>query len=370
MNPIFSAFLVALILCLNVKADCPVGPYTVRYQEFLNQFKETYVDCQQLDGLVIKGGTAYSLAPRSDIKKIKGDVIFQESFHFKSLAGMSALKEIDGSLIVDDMDSVIDFAGFETLERIGGKLEITRNPSLNTLFKTTSLMFLGLTPESDLIIEDNPALVALEGLTSLNEVKGCVSIQRNKVLANLDGLKGLVLVDSTVRISWNENLRNLDGLKNLETCNDTLVINRNALLESVDLQALKHARNWIAFSQNPELRRIDGANAMTTFNGDLIIQGHLKLDTIRAFNGLVEVGKGIEFTNNTGKVADFRFLGNLKRVGGSIDIMTSNQQIALTGLDSLSRVGHNFTLRTLAPSLSGLENLKYVGTCFISEGIL
>jgi hypothetical protein len=383
MHISITALLLAASLCGSIRAACPVGPYVVRDQGFLDQFKQTYVDCDQLDGLVVNGASAYSLAPLSDIKTIKGDVVFQESFRFLSLAGMSSLKEIEGSLTVNDMDSVLDFAGFEALERIGGdfkiedndqlmdfngllmlkeiggKLEIVANTKLTALFKSTSLLFLGLTPKSDLIVERNPVLVGLDGLGSLKEIKGRISIQLNNALENVDGLKGIFQVDSNVRISRNESLRNVDGLKNLVTCNDTLQINGNPKLAMVDLQALEHVRSRIAFSQNQELSRIEGANSMTKFDGELIIQGNPLLDTIRAFNGLIEAGDRIEFSNN-GPVPDFGFLRNLKSVAGTFHIFTS-QQVALTGLDSLSRVGRDFNVQTNAQTLAGLERLEYVG---------
>lgn len=377
-------FLLALASLIGgLNAACPVGPYIVREQEFLDSFNETYVDCEQLDGLVVNGASAHSLAPLSDIKKIKGDVIFKESFRFLSLAGMSSLKEIGGSLTIDDMDSVLDFAGLEALERIGGdlnvvtndqlmdfngffmlkeiggKLEIVANPSLVSLFKSTSVLFLGLTPESHLIIERNPVLEALDGLGSLKEIKGGISILRNSVLENVDGLKGIFQVEKSIRINGNDNLRNVDGLRNLTTCKDTLQINGNPKLATIDLQALNHVGVRIAFLQNLELRRIEGANSMTEFAGELRIQGNPLLDTIRAFNGLVQAGVLISYSNN-GPVPDFGFLKNLKGVSGTFDISNRNLT-SLAGLDSLSWVGRDFNVQCNVKSLAGLEKLEFVG---------
>ena len=377
----------ALLLCFSMttalQAQCPVGPYIVTNQATLNNFPALYPQCEALDGLVVNQSAAFNLSPLASIKKINGNASFIYSVHFLSLSGMNALKEIAGTLTIDDMDSVLDFSGLEALERIGGdfividnselvdfdgffslkeiggSLRIENNSKLTTLSNTHSILYLGVTPKSDLIIMRNPVLLDLNGLQGIKEVKGKLVVQSNKAMKNLDGLSGISLVDSTVTVYLNDTLENTGGLRNLVTCNGAINVTDNKSLKTVDFKELKYVKNRFSVSSNPELRSLDGANGLVKFEGDLYIYRNLKLDTIRAFNGLVEAGKLLDISIN-GPLPNYGFLASLKTVSGSFN-MGSAFPVAYTGLESLSHVGVDLSLQTNAASLAGLENLKYVG---------
>jgi hypothetical protein len=382
MNKYAAALLVLLSLGPNLHAACPVGIYVIRDQGALNQFPTLYPQCEELDGLSARSATATNFSPLKDIKKIKGDAIFMESFHFKAFSGMSSLKEIGGTFRVDDADSIIDFAGLETLERIGGdfiieandqlidldglfmlkeiggKLEITNNTVLKTLFNTTSVQYLGTTPNSDLYVYKNPVLEDLNGLQSINQVKGKLTVESNKFLRNIDGLSGIASVDSAIRIASNDSLENTNGLRNIATCGDKIEIGSNKALKSINLQKLESARKRIGILANSELRSITGMNSMLKFDGDIFIKNNVKLDTIRALNGLREAGTLLDIGNN-GPLPDYGFLRSLNKVAGSFH--TSHTPLTFVGLDSLTHVGADFFLGTQAQSLAGLEKLEYVG---------
>ncbi len=383
MRSLLLSTLFILFLSLKINAQCPVDPYQITNQTQLNQFQTLYPTCTELDGLIVFQSSAYDLSPLSLIEKIKGDVRFDLSFNFLGLSGMSSLKEIDGSFIVDDMDSILDFAGQETLEKIGGdfividnsrlldfdglfslaeiggKLEIVNNSELLTITNVTSLQYLGLTSQSDLIIERNNNLIDLNGLQSIEEIKGKLSVRYNNNLLNIDGLSGIQLVNSTIKINDNDNLLNTNGLRNLEFCNNSIEVGLNSKVKAINFQSLKLFKNRLLITENPELRMIKGMNTIQKFDGNIYIDNNIKLDTIQAFNNLREAGNLLALSRN-GFLPNFNFLSKLKRVNGKFTLIL-NYPTSLSGLDSLTRVDNNFEIILETKTMTGLENLKYVG---------
>lgn len=233
------------------------------------------------------------------------------------------------------------------------------NSELLTITNIPSLQYLGLTSQSDLIIERNDNLFDLNGLQSIKEIKGKLSVRFNDNLLNLDRLSGIQLVNNLIVIQRNDNLLNTNGFRNIEFCNNTITINDNLLLKSINFQNLKRIKKKLIILANPELQIIKGMNSIVKFEVGIRVTNNPNLNTIKAFNNLREAGKLLDLNNN-GFLPNFNFLSKLKKENGNFTLLL-NHPTSLSGLDSLTRVENNFEIFPKNKTFNGLENLSYVG---------
>ena len=151
--------------------------------------------------------------------------------------------------------------GLSNLTRIGsGELRIEKNASL---ISTSGLANLEGDARSDgliygLVIQDNPQLQKIDGLSQITKLGGQLIIADNPVLTDLSGLENLEMVRGKIKIWRNDSLSNLDDMSNLARAG-SVWIERNSSLENIDLLGQLDGVRYVQISQNPALQDLDGA---------------------------------------------------------------------------------------------------------------
>lgn len=223
----------------------------------------------------------------------------------------SGLRRIQGNLSLE-RDQAEEFTGFPVLDSISGSLTIA----------------------------NNARLVTLSGFPALGEV-GTLLLQRNPRLESVSGLSALQTVRRDLRLNQCPRLQEIEGLRQLRTV--------GGILELADLSALNHVRF---------LRSLESLTSLTIRNCPITSAESLQ----PLFANSPDFRGGIRITNT--ELQDVRFMAGLRHVESSFYV-SENLLNSLEGLENLETVGASFTLASNQISdLTPLRKLRSV------EGIL
>ncbi len=168
------------------------------------------------------------------------DVMHLTRTNIGSVGGLTSLTALPGGLVINEpnLTSLVDLP---VLNDFGG-LIISDSDAFNSLAGiewVTELGFLGL--------QDLPLLTTLRGLDGLTQVTSPrtddydgVEVD-NVAITNLDGLESLRVVGGDVYLRDNPNLVDLSALHSVESIDGALVIQGNAILTSEEAWALVDA---------------------------------------------------------------------------------------------------------------------------------
>ncbi len=260
------------------------------------------------------------------------------------IASNRSLEDLDGlagltavlSLWLDDNDALVSLDGLSALQTVERELVITEHDALANIDGLGALTNAG----SRLTVWGNDALSDVDGLAGLTELDE-LYILENDSLTHVDGLSGLGTV-GTVNIEDNPSLANLDGLANLETA-DTLRISQNysladisgidgVVFTSLELLSLTDVTTLPSFS-SPDL---SGAS--------IHIEGVYVLATIDSFNGMTSAGS-IYFGNIDTPVTIGGFT-QLTRIDRNLNIQESFGLLDVSGFSALESVGGSIYIGT------------------------
>lgn len=143
---------------------------------------------------------------------------------FKTLRTIGATFNIGGK-------NLTDISGFANLESVGQDIRISTT-GLSGLSGLGKLSSAGSSESRLIYIQDNAQLTSLSGLTSLTSTSG-VYIVRNPALVNLQGLEKVTNMKASITISQNGKLANVDGLANVAGTINGISISDNALLKNL-----------------------------------------------------------------------------------------------------------------------------------------
>jgi hypothetical protein len=134
--------------------------------------------------------------------------------------------------------NLVDISGFKNLTSIQGALHISQT-ALTGLEGFEKLASLGTDSRNGiLMINDNPYLTSLKGLSSLSELHQ-IYFYANPALLNFEGLEKIKSVKNGINLNNNIKLTNLDGLINLEgTFNGITITNNTELVNFCGLTKL------------------------------------------------------------------------------------------------------------------------------------
>jgi len=411
--------------------SCPTGDITFNTQSQIASFEQKYSHCSILQGSVyIQGSGITDLSLLSFVQKIEGNLVIGGpgslatsnmtslqglhnvrdigglvSIHLnvklQSLDGLNGLRHVGGSFSVSNNDALQSLNSLPALETVGGSFNVSNNKGLlhinglgglqeiggnlmigsNALLQDisgfSSLKKIGAQDSYGLGISNNPELVHINGLSSVEVIGNNtdsyganVLISNNPKLQNLDGLSSLhTLNDGALSVISNPLLQNLDGLSNLRGTvrrshyGDALFINSNAGLKNID--ALKQAKfaGGIYITNNASLENVDGLapveNIAGDLNGGLSIVGNASLKNLDGLSGLRSVQLSLILQDNTA-LQNLNGLGSLQSVGGRFDIRNSPLLQNLNGLSSLGSIGQGLTIsdNTGLQNLDGLAGLS------------
>lgn len=233
-----------------------------------NPFLERIADMTSLtvvDGSlsILDNDRLVSVGHWLSLEMVRGDFVVSSDDRLPSLMGFETLKEVKGDVHVEDNDLLSDLVGFDGLETVGGSLFIGsyQNGGNRSLIKLDGLERL-VKVAGWLVINSNPFLGSVKGLSSLRTVGQSLQICGNYALANLDGFEQLTEVAGDVWIGCDKivsyGLVGIGGLTALSRIGGTLYVLNNANLQSVDGLIGLRTASYIIVSDNDELLTVRG----------------------------------------------------------------------------------------------------------------
>ena len=174
-----------------------------------------------------------------------------------TLANLDALSNLDevkfGGIDIENNAALTSLSGLSDVGPFGADLKIIGNPLLTNLNGLSGIT--GLTDidaEHNLEIKNNSSLTSLDGL-AIAGISGDLIIDGNPVLTDIGGLSNLTLVKEAVRIKNNFALPNVDGLSSLTTIHALEITSNHSLANLDGLSALHLVVGGINISSNPSL---------------------------------------------------------------------------------------------------------------------
>ena len=242
--------------------------------------------------LISNNGLLTNLSGFESLKYVGGDMRLGYNINsdegnplLENLDGLRSLEYVGGEFVVEEQNSLIDFIGLEKLRHIGRGIKIEYNDLLISLSGLDNLEMSQL--NGGLEISSNPSLQSLSNLSSLTEIgkdepgfNGSLRIYNNDNLIDISGLSNVKSISDQLQIHKNALLDNLSGLESVTEIGNLLVIKDNAKLKSIaGLSNLNSALAiWINF--NKELINLNGLGNVTSLQGGLQITGNDELISI------------------------------------------------------------------------------------------
>jgi len=254
--------------------------------------------------------------------------------------------EISGSELVD-LDVL---RGLRTL---GGSLTIRGNARLTSLAGLEGLESVA----GGVTLSDNPQLVALSGL-SLSQVEGELTIRNNAALQTLTG--GGATSVGALRIEHNLGLRSVLGWRG--SASDGVFVIDNPQLSDADGYGL--ASGAVLFAERDTPIVVSGNKppkdmpplACGAPEDRLYLNTNfVELEGCTSFRGTIDLSNTVLRT--------LQGLGNLRAIGGTLNLFRPMALTDLRGLDLLETVDGELSIRLSdrLETLAGLEQLRTVG---------
>ncbi|MBT4092028.1 MAG: choice-of-anchor D domain-containing protein, partial [Deltaproteobacteria bacterium] len=198
-----------------------------------------------------------------------------------NLEGLNNLASIEGRLTIERNNSLRNLHGLDNLRSINDLLRISDNRSLETIDALSNLSpnFL------DLSIYKNDSLKNLRGLENVQILLNINLIRT--ALISLEGLDNLTEIRGNLNIQENENLPNLKGLDKLNSIGGPLFIRTNSALSSVEGFAVLFSIGGLVIDGNRSLTDLNAFPSLAIVRGDVAVTNNSSLPTQTA-EGFVE----------------------------------------------------------------------------------
>lgn len=325
-----------------------------------------------------------------------------------ALTSIDGLSGLSGTLTNFSVigTNISNLDALENITAIGsgttGDLIINDNPQLTSLMGLSGITTINRNME----IHNNDVLVNLNGINTLSSINyGYLSIQDNAALAEINGLQNLTTVgllgnSNGISIINNTALTNLDGLAAMTTLKGGVTIRNNSSL--IDVSAINISSFPVATSSGFYLENNDSLTNLTgmsiqSFNGQIQILGNellqaidftivnpsvasvLLIDNNPALQSLIGLGN---ITEINGSFGGFRVINNdslqslnglnFTSIIGNYLLIKDNQALTnIDGLASLLTVSNDMSLEIInnasLVNLDGLQNLIKVGRILIQN---
>lgn len=280
-----------------------------------------------------------------------------------TLADLRCLREVHGDLVIQGTDTLKELHGLDNLQLVTGGVWITENAQLTSIAELASLKRVG----SDIVIERNEVLQTLEGLANVGgSLRGGLVIQDNDALVSIDGFRRLDVITGGLVIAGNPSLETVSGFgstSGLVTSLGDVILQDNDMLGRAELPLIGVDRslNSLVVSNNPRLKQLDmHADSRVHISGDLVLRENPALRTFTGFSTVQHVFGDLRIEDNDGLPSLEGFSG-LKAVAGYV-VVLGNDGIADLDLTRLESVGEDLIVtRNLSlSSLAGLRSLREV----------
>ncbi|HZY83095.1 MAG TPA: FlgD immunoglobulin-like domain containing protein [Cyclobacteriaceae bacterium] len=200
-----------------------------------------------------------------------------------------------------------------------------------------------------LVVQYNPALVDIDGLSNITAIQGTcgwkgLTIEGNNLLENLDGLSSLTIIEGALAVSSNTMLSNLDGLSNVSGLVGGILIRSNASLTDLSgLNNITTASSHLAITNNPGLLNLEGLNALKAIDGYIDIEYNPQLTNITALSNLEQIGQwttssmSLVLSNNE-SLLNLDGLEKIDTIPGTMFIENNPSLVNINGLSSVTTV--------------------------------
>jgi len=211
----------------------------------------------------------------------------------------------------------------------------------------------------------NAAVSSLDGLKTLREVDGSLTVAYMPMLGSLAGLANLTRVGGSVELRELGQLRSLAGLGSLKVIGTDLTIADNPFLETLEGLGIEQVGRDVYVDSNPKLTSVAALGRLSTVN-DLYLRNNAALAGLDGLSGLTAVrsvwlidGAFTSLALPTLQKAESIVVTrcpNLTSLRGLFGLaacsnlyVTENAQLVSLGLDALTRplTGTIFTLVSL-----------------------
>lgn len=237
---------------------------------------------------------------------------------------------IDGDLSIDgENNSITDLNGLNSINEIRGKLTIENTGSLESLSGIHNI-----TSVNDIIIRRNDALVNLIGFPNLDSLKSQLYIGNNDALMDLNGLQNLTYVDR-FDVRSNPQLTSMKHLENLINV-DLLQIWGNEMLQNLEGLYNLNSVNSLAVASNHNLLNLKG---MPNLNSvwDISIDNN---DNLLDLTGLENLNStSYLFLSTNDKLQNLNGIQNLVEISYRLSIRNNPSLINIDDLENLRSVG-------------------------------
>jgi flagellar hook assembly protein FlgD len=223
----------------------------------------------------------------------------------QNIDGLSAVTKVDGPLIVQYNPGLKDLAGLSSLKEVTGAY-ITMNLGLLSLNGLQSLEKVG----GNFELTYNSVLSSLDGLSSLRSIGGSFKVNSNTALENIKGLGKLKSIGLGFQVIRNDSLISLEGLDSLSSIgfdpdpsfNSFWIAENNSLVTIGSLGSLKTLPGVLFIGYNPVLHDLNGFDSLKSISGltaALTITDNALLENIDGLSSLKEVSSGgVQVRNN------------------------------------------------------------------------
>jgi len=283
---------------------------------------------------------------------------------------------IEGGLIISGND-ITNLDSLIGLNRIRYNLEIRDNPNLISLRGLDSIDFV-----SNFDIINNPSLLSLTGLNNLDSVYSFDFIGNNSIinlvgldnlkyayyfyitgnnsLVNFSGLSNLEKVGSTFLISNNNSLINFRGLNKLNFIWSLDVLNNSSLINFTGVESLSYLDNF-HIENNAALINFVGMENVTTLYQHCYVNNNSSLENFIGLQNVTKFYSTLRVTGNS-KILNFNGLNNVQYIG-SFHATYNMSLFNFYGLNKLDTTSFIFevTNNNSLKNFDGLQNLKRVG---------
>jgi len=224
-------------------------------------------------------------------------------------ATYSGCKEVSGSIIIasDESTPIKNLEGLQSIELIRGDLEIIANHELTDLRGLRSLYIIG----GDFMIRDNANLTTLAGLEKLTSIRQDFTVWNNDALTSFAGLIRLSTVGRHMGVIGNDALGDFTGLEPLNTIWGNLEI-----------------------SNNSTLSHLYGLDQLNSISKALYVNTNSTLLDFGGLDNLQSIGTNLRIKNNEA-LTNIEALQNLQAIHGDLRISSNNMLNSLEGLQNI-----------------------------------
>lgn len=234
--------------------------------------------------LSISSNGALERLPLATLARVNEDVVIEDNASLATLVG-TRLESIGGGLLVQGNPMLLNLAGLSSLQVVSGKLQVRENAGMVTSYGLSSLWHAG-----SIFFARNNAMTVWGGMTTLRSVETGISVDANAKLETIGSMTSLVN-GPWLALYGNPKLTALHGLGNLEQLRGFSVNDCDSLTTLNELTKLRTI-DTLMVEDNAHLTQL-GLDPVRQVSGYLAARNNPRLPTcqIQAFAGRVYTGR-------------------------------------------------------------------------------